>query len=49
MAALAEVQPGLVLAIEALLLTAFGLKAAVFPAMFWLPASYQRAFEPARQ
>lgn len=40
MAALAEVQPGLVLAIEALLLVAFGLKAAVVPAMFWLPASY---------
>lgn len=37
---LAGVQPGLVLAIHALLLVAFGMKAAVFPLMFWLPASY---------
>lgn len=37
---LAQVQPGLVLAIHAMLLVAFGLKAAVFPMMFWLPASY---------
>ena len=40
MVALAAVEPGLVMAIHALLLVAFGLKAAVFPAMFWLPASY---------
>lgn len=38
--ALADTQPAVVLAIEALLLVAFGLKAAVFPALFWLPASY---------
>ncbi len=37
---LAGSQPGLVLAIHALLLIAFGMKAAVFPLMFWLPASY---------
>ena len=40
MTALAAVEPGLVMAIQALLLVAFGLKAAIFPAMFWLPASY---------
>jgi multicomponent Na+:H+ antiporter subunit D len=40
MAALAVDRPGLVLAIEALLLVSFGLKAAVFPLMAWLPASY---------
>lgn len=37
---LAERDPGLVRALHALLLVAFGLKAAVFPALFWLPASY---------
>lgn len=37
---LATTRPGLVLAIQALLLTSFGLKAAVFPLMSWLPASY---------
>jgi multicomponent Na+:H+ antiporter subunit D len=37
---LAATEPGLVLAIHAMLLVAFGLKAAVVPAMFWLPASY---------
>lgn len=40
MATLAEARPGLALAIHALLLVAFGLKAAVFPALYWLPASY---------
>ena len=40
MAELSATRPGLVLAIEALLLTSFGLKAAVFPLMSWLPASY---------
>lgn len=38
--AVAELRPGLVLAIHALLLVSFGVKAAVFPLMFWLPASY---------
>jgi multicomponent Na+:H+ antiporter subunit D len=37
---LSATQPGVVLAIEAVLLVAFGIKAAVFPLMFWLPASY---------
>ncbi|MCS7283246.1 MAG: Na+/H+ antiporter subunit D [Anaerolineae bacterium] len=38
---LAEVkQPGLVLAVAFLFLVAFGIKAAVFPLFFWLPASY---------
>ncbi len=33
-------QPGLVAAIAMLFLVAFGIKAAVFPLFFWLPASY---------
>ncbi|HRV95441.1 MAG TPA: Na+/H+ antiporter subunit D [Anaerolineae bacterium] len=33
-------QPGLVLTLAMLFLIAFGLKAAVFPLFFWLPASY---------
>ncbi|QQS47294.1 MAG: Na+/H+ antiporter subunit D [Acidobacteriota bacterium] len=32
--------PGLVTAIGLLFLTAFGIKAAIFPLFFWLPASY---------
>lgn len=38
---LAEVQPrGVVTAVSMLFLVAFGVKAAVFPLFFWLPASY---------
>ncbi len=37
---LADVQPGLTTAVHVMLLVAFGLKAAVMPLMFWLPASY---------
>jgi multicomponent Na+:H+ antiporter subunit D len=37
---LSATSPGLVLAIEALFLVALGIQAAVFPLMFWLPASY---------
>jgi len=33
-------QPGLVTAVAMLFLIAFGIKAAVFPLFFWLPASY---------
>ncbi|HEU4522870.1 MAG TPA: Na+/H+ antiporter subunit D [Thermoanaerobaculia bacterium] len=33
-------QPGLVAAISVIFLVAFGIKAAVFPLFFWLPASY---------
>lgn len=33
-------QPGLVIAIAFLFLVAFGIKAALFPLFFWLPASY---------
>lgn len=33
-------QPGLVTALAMLLLVAFGIKAALFPLFFWLPASY---------
>ncbi|MEX0717211.1 MAG: Na+/H+ antiporter subunit D [Planctomycetaceae bacterium] len=33
-------RPGLVLTVSMLFLTAFGIKAAVFPLFFWLPASY---------
>jgi multicomponent Na+:H+ antiporter subunit D len=40
MADLSASQPGTVLAIHAMLMVAFGIKAAVFPLMFWLPASY---------
>ncbi|HYG35192.1 MAG TPA: Na+/H+ antiporter subunit D [Clostridia bacterium] len=32
--------PGLLLAVSMLLLVAFGVKAAIFPLFFWLPASY---------
>jgi multicomponent Na+:H+ antiporter subunit D len=35
-----DVSPGLVGAIAMLFLAAFGIKAAVFPLFFWLPASY---------
>jgi multicomponent Na+:H+ antiporter subunit D len=35
--------PGLQLGVAALLFTAFGIKAAVFPLFFWLPASYHVA------
>ena len=33
-------QPGLVVALSLLFLVAFGIKAAVFPLFFWLPAAY---------
>ena len=33
-------QPGTVTAVAMLFLVAFGIKAAVFPLFFWLPASY---------
>jgi multicomponent Na+:H+ antiporter subunit D len=33
-------QPGLVTALSVLFLIAFGIKAAIFPLFFWLPASY---------
>jgi multicomponent Na+:H+ antiporter subunit D len=36
-------RPGLQLGVAALLFTAFGIKAAVFPLFFWLPASYHVA------
>ena len=36
-------RPGLQLTVAALLLTAFGVKAAVWPLFFWLPASYHVA------
>lgn len=35
-----EVEPGLVTALSMLFLIAFGIKAALFPLFFWLPASY---------
>jgi multicomponent Na+:H+ antiporter subunit D len=35
-----QAQPGLIVAISMLFLVAFGIKAAVFPLFFWLPASY---------
>ena len=40
LAELRELSPGLVLSIQALLLTAFAVKAAMFPLFYWLPASY---------
>jgi multicomponent Na+:H+ antiporter subunit D len=40
LAELAAARPEMALAIQALLLTALGIKAAVFPLFFWLPASY---------
>lgn len=33
-------QPGLILALAMLFLVAFGIKSAIFPLFFWLPASY---------
>ena len=36
----AQAQPGIVLTLAMLFLVAFGIKAAVFPLFFWLPASY---------
>ncbi|MBM3129198.1 MAG: Na+/H+ antiporter subunit D [Chloroflexi bacterium] len=36
----ATAQPGLVVAVALLFLAAFGIKAAIFPLFFWLPASY---------
>jgi multicomponent Na+:H+ antiporter subunit D len=36
-------QPGLVLTLAMLFLVAFGIKAAIFPLFFWLPASYHTA------
>jgi multicomponent Na+:H+ antiporter subunit D len=36
----ANVEPGLMTTVSMLFLTAFGIKAAVFPLFFWLPASY---------
>jgi multicomponent Na+:H+ antiporter subunit D len=39
----AETDPWLVVAASVLLLLSFGLKAAVFPLYFWLPASYHTA------
>ncbi len=40
LAAAAQTQPWLVVAASVLLLLSFGIKAAVFPLYFWLPASY---------
>jgi len=40
LAEIAEVQPGLVLALSGLFLVSFGIKAGLFPLYFWLPASY---------
>ena len=40
LAGLHETSPGLVAAIQALLLTGFAVKAAMFPLFYWLPASY---------
>ena len=37
---LRTVEPGIVTAVAMLFLVAFGIKAAVFPLFFWLPASY---------
>lgn len=44
---LAELPPGVVATIQALLLVAFGIKAAVFPMYMWLPDSYPSAPAPA--
>ena len=43
---MAEVPPGTALAIHLVLLTAFGIKAAVFPLSAWLPDSYPTAAAP---
>ena len=40
MADLSADRPALAVALQVVLLTSFGLKAAVFPLFFWLPASY---------
>lgn len=40
MSALHQQEPFIMLAAEAMLLVAFGVKAAIFPLFFWLPASY---------
>lgn len=40
LAVLAESNPGMVTALAMLFLVAFGVKAAIFPLFFWLPASY---------
>lgn len=45
-ARLAELDPALALALEAVLLVAFGIKAAVFPLSAWLPDSYPSAPAP---
>ncbi|MFB4318882.1 Na+/H+ antiporter subunit D [Actinomadura sp. 21ATH] len=43
---IAALPPGITLAAEVLLLTAFGVKAAVFPLSMWLPDSYPTAPAP---
>ena len=43
---LAALDPSLALALEAVLLVAFGIKAAVFPLSAWLPDSYPSALAP---
>lgn len=43
---LPEINPGVALVLQVLLLTAFGLKAAVFPLSAWLPDSYPIAPAP---
>ena len=43
---MAAVPPGTQLAIHLVLLTAFGIKAAVFPLSAWLPDSYPTAAAP---
>lgn len=43
---LPQIDPGVNLAIEIMLLTAFGLKAAIFPLSAWLPDSYPTASGP---
>lgn len=43
---LPEINPGIALLIEAVLLVAFGIKAAVFPLSAWLPDSYPTAPAP---
>lgn len=43
---LADIDPGVALMIQLLLLTTFAIKAAVFPLSFWLPDSYPTAPAP---
>lgn len=43
---LADIPPGVALVLQALLLIAFGLKAAIFPLSAWLPDSYPAAPAP---